>query len=178
MNKKTIVASLNNIANELDRAKLYKESNEILSVMQKIAMPNDRNQMMFQEISETLNNFNSNVRRLEEELGLFNRVLRTMGDTLNDRRPDPEDIFRYKKKLQNTFEEIQNQSKRLSNDMLEIGRLSSMAERSLLESVPQQNNNATTSTQTEENLTSNADPNTNTDNTNTEYKSQRRPFRN
>ena len=58
MNKKTIVASLNNIANELDRAKLYKESNEILSVMQKIAMPYDRNQMMFQEISETLNNFN------------------------------------------------------------------------------------------------------------------------
>jgi hypothetical protein len=37
MNKKTIIASLNEIANELDNSGLYAESNTVASVMKKLA---------------------------------------------------------------------------------------------------------------------------------------------
>ncbi len=37
MNKRTVLASLNKIANELDKTGLYKESNSITSVMEKLA---------------------------------------------------------------------------------------------------------------------------------------------
>ena len=40
MNKRKIIASLNNIANELDHIKLYRESNLITNVMKRLALDN------------------------------------------------------------------------------------------------------------------------------------------
>lgn len=41
MNKKQVVASLNNIANELDNVGLYQEANILTNIMQKIAKKED-----------------------------------------------------------------------------------------------------------------------------------------
>ena len=178
MNKRTIIASLNDIANELDSAQLYKESNEILSVMKKLAMPVDRNQMMFEEISASLSNFNRNVGRLEDEMGNLNRVLRVMQESIYDRRPNTEDILTQRRKLQETFEEIRKYNQMLGDDMTEIKRLSSMASNSLQESNQPQNNQSITSTQPEEDLSSNSDFSTDAEDVMPERVNQRRQFRN
>lgn len=178
MNKRTIIASLNDIANELDAAQLYKESNEILTVMKKLAMPVDRNQMMFEEISESLSNFNRNVGRLEDEMGNLDRVLRKMQESIYDRRPNTENILTQRRKLQETFEEIRKYNQMLGDDMTEIKRLSSMAPNSLQESNQPQNNQSITSTQPEEDLSSNSDLSTDAEDVMPERVNQRRPFRN
>ena len=176
MNKKIIVASLNDIANELDSAKLFKESNLILGVMQKLAMPSGRNEMIIQEITETLNNFNGYTNKLDEEMNLFNRVLRAMQDSLEDRRSDPEEIFRYKRKLQTVFEDVKNLSVRLNKDAQELSRLSVLFNNSMQNAQQEQNTN--TSNETAKTMTSDElDENMN-ENSETKRPSQRRPFSN
>ena len=176
MNKKIIVASLNNIANELDRAKLFKESNLILGVMQKLAMPSGRNEMIIQEITETLNNFNGYTNKLDEEMNLFNRVLRAMQDSLEDRRSDPEEIFRYKRKLQTVFEDVKNLSVRLNKDAQELSRLSVLFNNSMQNAQQEQNTN--TSNETAQTMTSDEPVENMNENSETKRPSQRRPFRN
>jgi len=176
MNRRTIVASLNKIANELDRAKLFKESNLILGVMQKLAMPSLRNEMIIQEITETLNNFNMNSNRLDEELDLFNRVLRAMQDSLEDRRSDPEEIFRHKRKLQTVFEDVKNLSIRLKNDAQELTRISGLFQNSLQNVQQEQNTN--TSNETDQTMTSDEPVENMNENSETKRPSQRRPFSN
>ena len=47
MNKKTIVASLAEIANELDNKNLYKEASDITKIMVKVAQNADANQVVY-----------------------------------------------------------------------------------------------------------------------------------
>lgn len=135
MNKRQILASLNDIANKLDSAKLYKEANQIVNVMHKLAMPINKNQLVIEEMSENMLKFRSTVMGLQEELGLFNRVLRNMQDTIYDRRADPEEINDYNRKLQRTFEEIKNYNIRLNNAFEDLERSSEGALESLQERI-------------------------------------------
>jgi hypothetical protein len=67
MNKKQILASLNNIANSLDNSGFFKEANALSSVMTKVAQqPQQSGQMQQQPNSQKMNIINESSRVREE----------------------------------------------------------------------------------------------------------------
>ena len=176
MNKRTIIASLNDIANELDNTGLFEEANSITKLMHKLAMSSKRDNMIIQDMSETMNNFKMYTNRLEQEMDLFKRVLRAMQDTLEDRRSDPEEIFRHKRKLQTVFEDIKKLSIKLNFDVQELSRLSQLSQSSSQNE--QQEQSANTSSEKAQTVPSDEPVENMNENSETNMPSQRRPFSN
>ena len=174
MNKKQIVASLSDIANELDNTGFHREANTLTNIMIKVASPSQDSMRISQDMSEKLNMINRITQELGEQLDKFNKIFRLMEDLLNDRRANLEEKLQANRKLRQTYEEISYVRVKLKREVDEFSELSQRMQR-------MQNNSAmqtepAESTEADTDSTSPTDVDTPIP---TEPRvNQRRPFRN
>jgi hypothetical protein len=113
-----------------------KEANSTAK-MKRIAMPSstENTAEAHQEMSYIMQSINKTTSIFETELSDFNRLLRFMEESLNNRYSDPQDITMLKRKLNQKLVEINDLRIKLSNNIQEMSRVSGI--------VQQKFNNAT-----------------------------------
>jgi hypothetical protein len=113
-----------------------KEANST-GFMKRLAMPSstENTAEAHQEMSYIMQSINKTTSIFETELSDFNRLLRFMEESLNNRYSDPQDITMLKRKLNQKLVEINDLRIKLSNNIQEMSRVSGI--------VQQKFNNAT-----------------------------------
>jgi len=120
---------------------LHKDANKT-GFMKRLAMPSstentatENTAKAHQEMSYIMQSINKTASIFETELSDFNRLLRFMEESLNNRYSDPQDITMLKRKLNQKLVEINDLRIKLSNNIQEMSRVSGI--------VQQKFNNAT-----------------------------------
>ena len=109
-----------------------KEANST-EFMKRLAMPlsTEDTAKAQQEMSYIMQSINTTTSVFETELSDFNRLLRFMEQSLDNRRSDPQEIIMLKRKLNQKLEEINHLRIKLSNNIQEMSRVSGIVQQRL-----------------------------------------------
>ena len=120
MNKRQIIASIENITNILEENGMFEDAFKLSNVKRKITSSIETN-----DINQVMSQVNMLSRTLNEELETLNRLFKRLQQELYSQYGrDEEMLVRLNNKIKNTFEEADVTRKKLSGKVQEISSLS------------------------------------------------------
>ena len=123
MNKRQIIASIENITNILEENGMFEDAFKLSNVKRKITSSIETN-----DINQVMSQVNMLSRTLNEELETLNRLFKRLQQELYSQYGrDEEMLVRLNNKIKNTFEEADVTRKKLSGKVQEISSLSNNA---------------------------------------------------